>query len=87
MCVFEILHFLPSALIVLSAVSLKGKLGGLFSVMVLVLSGVGLVSGYHSHSEHGAFFGIVDPCFGYVVAIVLSSIASVKNLKNKFARV
>ncbi len=87
MCVFEILHFLPLALIALSALSLKGKSSGLFSLMVLVLSTIGLIAGNHSHVEHGAFFGMADPCFGYMLAIAVSAFTSLKALKNKFARV
>lgn len=87
MCVFEVLHFLPLALIALSALSLKGKFSGLFSVMVLVLSATGLIAGHHAHTEHGAFFGMVDPCFGYIVAMVVSGFSALKSLKAKLARV
>lgn len=86
MCVFEVLHFLPLALIALSALSLKGKFSGLFSVMVLGLSIAGLIAGNHAHTEHSAFFGMTDPCFGYVLAIAVSGFSGLKSLKAKLAR-
>jgi hypothetical protein len=82
MCVFEVLHFLPLALIVVSMVSLRGK-SGVLSIVVAALSVVGLLAGNHSHAEHAAFFGIVDPCFGYMVAIALSAVSGVKSLLAK----
>ncbi len=87
MCVFEVLHFLPLALIALSALGLKSKFNGLFAVMVLFLSIAGLVAGDHAHSEHGSFFGVIDPCFGYMVAIALSGFSILKSLKSKLAKV
>ncbi|MDF3047833.1 MAG: hypothetical protein K0R73_951 [Candidatus Midichloriaceae bacterium] len=82
MCVFEVLHFLPLALIVASMVSLRGK-SGVLALAVTALSVVGLIAGNHSHAEHGAFFGMVDPCFGYLVAIALSAVSGARSLLAK----
>lgn len=87
MCIFEILHFVPLALIGLSLLTPKIRSNSSFSLMVAIFSIVGLASGGHSHIEHGAFFGIIDPCNAYLASLVLSSVMVAKSVKAKLIKV
>jgi hypothetical protein len=74
MCPFELLHFAPLGLIAVSALLLKKfsfSLQG--SVLVVVLSLIGMSSGAHMHTEHAMPMLPLDPCYGYAVSLIVSS--------------
>ena len=77
-CVFEILHFLPLALIAVSTLTLRNKFKLSSSFATLILSLIGLVGGIHSHVEHNEFFGIFDPCNLYVASFVISALTVIR---------
>lgn len=74
-CPFEILHYVPLALIAVAFVAgfrgiSKVKLSG----FVLVMSIIGLISGNHVHTEHAHAITLLDPCYAYMVLSVISLI-------------
>lgn len=84
MCVFEVLHFLPLALLAAFApasTNLKG-------VLMVVLSAIALIAGDHSHSAHAAFFGMFDPCFLHAsfAAFGFTKLLSATNVKLQSVR-
>lgn len=82
MCVFEILHFLPLALI---AASFAGKMNKVaVSVAVLALSLVGLFAGDHMHHEHAEAINLIDPCLAYAAAALLSVVSLAQSIRAKF---
>ncbi len=68
--IINFLHIAPLAgiAVLIGASSLSKKISAsLISALILALSAVGLMSGSvaHHHHEH-----MLDPCFGYVAAIL-----------------
>ena len=86
MCVFEILHFLPVALIAASILQLRSGSGAMAFAVIAVLSVAGLVGGQHSHVEHAAFFGMMDPCYAYAASLVVSVVGLAKAAYMRVAR-
>jgi uncharacterized membrane protein len=81
MCPFELLHFVPLVLIVVSVAVLRKSTFGLYSSLaVIVLSVIGIFSGAHMHTEHAMPLTIIDPCYGYVVSLSISSVSFIRNI-------
>jgi hypothetical protein len=85
LCPFEVLHFLPALLIALSFIGAR-KSGVLFHLAMAALSVAGVLAGAHSHAEHGAFFGVVDPCWMYGITLAVSVFQMVRFGASRFAR-
>ena len=84
MCPFEILHFAPLALIAISLFVLKSSSNKLlFGISLAVLSLVGLVAGSHMHTEHFEPYAFFDPCYGYIIALIVSAFAIFKGIIEK----
>jgi hypothetical protein len=82
MCPFEILHYLPLGLIAFSVISLFSSSSKLhLSLIVIASSLVGLVAGEHMHTVHFEPMTILDPCYGYVASLIVSSYVLVRNYK------
>lgn len=81
MCPFEVLHFLPLALIAVSSLSKLNKIAT--STAILVLSLVGLFAGDHIHTAHGEVLNLVDPCAAYAVAAVYAAFSLAQSLRAK----
>ena len=82
MCPFEILHYLPLALIAFSGISLFSSSSKLhLSLIVIASSLVGLIAGEHMHTVHFEPVTLFDPCYGYVASLIISTYVLVRNYK------
>jgi hypothetical protein len=83
-CPFEILHFAPLILIALTAFTFKSGNARLpLSIAIAVLSVIGLVAGNHMHTEHLEPYGVIDPCYGYTLSLLVSVLMVAKELVSK----
>lgn len=81
MCPFELLHFAPLVLIVVSFAVLRKSTFGLYSSLAVVaLSAIGILSGAHMHTEHAMPLTWFDPCYGYAVSLVVSTSSFIRNV-------
>ena len=72
-CPFDILHFLPLALIAVAFIVARSKIAPrALSIVVAGLSVVGLSAGAHVHTVHAEHVSLIDPCYGYVVALTVA---------------
>lgn len=85
MCIFEVLHFLPMALIAAAAV-FGNKFSNISAAIMFVASVVGLASGVHTHTEHFVEFAAFDYCYVYAVSLAYSAYKLVKVAANVFAK-
>lgn len=80
MCPFEILHYLPVVLIALALLSIAyGSKKSYVNVAIMAASLLGLIAGQHMHTIHMEPASFIDPCYGYVVSLLVSTYASIKN--------
>ncbi len=81
-CPFEILHYLPIALIAFSALSLIYSSQKVYiSMAIIVASFLGLIAGQHMHTEHMEPLSFFDPCYGYIASLMVSTVALIRKLK------
>lgn len=85
MCIFEVLHFLPMALIAAAAL-FGSKFSNISAAIMFVASVVGLASGAHTHVEHFVEVSMFDYCYMYAVSLAYSSYKLVKAAANAFAK-
>lgn len=79
-CPFDVLHFLPLALIVAAFVVAKSKLAPkALSTIIAGLSVVGLTAGAHVHTVHAEHMSLIDPCYGYMISLVVAVYTIVKS--------
>jgi len=81
MCPFEILHFVPLALILVVAFFARTVISRVsMSFVTSGLSIIGLVAGSHVHTAHAEPLTLLDPCVGYFIAIAVSFAVVIKEL-------
>ena len=79
MCVLEIVHFLPLALIAAFVpVSMFRK-----GVLAMALSVVGLMAGSHAHEVHAHLFTAIDPCLMHFATLIIATGVSLKSVASK----
>ena len=76
----ELLHFAP--LFFIAAIMFSSSFSGKKSLMVFILSIVGLVIGSQMHSSHVL---LLDPCFGYIASALCSGVSIVAKRLNVVA--
>ena len=82
MCAFEILHYLPIALIAFAVISLSYTSKKAYvSMSVAIMSLIGLIAGEHMHTTHMEPATLFDPCYGYVASLIVSTVALIRNFK------
>lgn len=69
------LHVAPLAVIVAVSFFARSKSAnqGLINAVILVLTSIGIIAGSVDHHHHTY---IVDPCFGYVIALLFVAVKS-----------
>jgi integral membrane sensor domain MASE1 len=69
------LHVAPLAVIAAVSVFARSKSlnQGLVNAIILVLTSIGILAGAVDHDHHAY---IVDPCFGYVLALLFVAVKS-----------